>query len=1081
MVSRSGNSIFRYVELNSISNFSFLEGGSHPEELVECAAVLGYAGIGIADYFAFSGSVRSHIAAKNIGIGHIVGSRLRVSLSPHACAHDVIIYPTSRDGYGNLSREISTIHRKHQDRVREDRSIGSGQSAPFSVVWSEIEEAVSGSQIIIVPDNRALSSRYVYQRSLLEFTSAVLASHGKNKTTISVHNNLAPEDPYANAQIFKLADHLGGSYAITGGIRYHKKCRKKLTDVLSCIRHKKKISSAGYLLSRNSECYMKPVQFLGRIFKGREGGFERGLFIFEDAIQFNLDQLTYEYPEPLLEGVDSPFDALCERVLFGAGARYPEGVPEKIAKLIEAELSLIKELRYEKYFLVCHDIVEFSRRRGILCQGRGAAANSAVCFCLGITSVDPNQIDTLFARFISRERNEPPDIDIDFEHERRDEVIQYIYSKYGDRYAALVSEIITYRTKSAIRDVAKVFGLSLDAVSQLTKVAHRWKEGHLSDEDVASIGFDPYSPVIQMIRDISYQLVGFPRHFSQHNGGFIISKTPLDEIVPIRNVSMEGRTIVEWNKDDIDALGILKIDILALGMLTCIRKTIDIINTLSPHMVDGKVEPLTLATIPGECSDTYDMICASDTVGVFQIESRAQMSMLSRMNPRCYYDLVIEIAIVRPGPIQGKMVHPYLRRRNGEETFDYPDSRVKEVLGKTLGVPLFQEQAMKLAIDLAGFSPGEADLLRRTMSSWRRNVNLAETFTERIVSGMKEKGYDEIFALQCVNQLKGFSEYGFPESHAASFAHLVYASAWLKNHYMAAFTVGLLNSQPMGFYLPAQLIKAAVSHGVRVYEPDINYSDWDYSIDRDPAHGPIRVGLREIKGLKESQVNLLRTARKACGVFRSVDEVWMSMWRVYESERRVERPQRQTLEALARGDCFRSIGLESREALWQVRRLRVLYAGEKNLEYRRDFTKSLPLMTRDEVISTHYSRIGFSMSGHPVEIVRQRVYSQASEYPFLNPEKLRSSTQLAESALRNFSNVSTIGLIICRQRPGTAKGVAFLTLEDEFGMINITVYPALFERRFVEIAYGGFIFVCGKLERTGSLIYITASDVRMIE
>jgi len=1072
---------FRYVELNSISNFSFLEGGSHPEELVEYAAALGYAGIGIADYFAFSGSVRSHLAAKNIGMGHIVGSRFRVSQSPGGYVHEIIVYPTSRDGYGRLSRAISNIHRTNEGRVNEYRSTGKENSAVFTPMWSEIEEAVSGSQIIIIPDNRAVSSHHVYQRSLLEFATFVLHSHGKNNTTISIHNNLAPEDSYANVKMFELVDRLGAEYAITGGVRYHKKCRKKLADVLSCIRNKKKISSAGFILSRNSECYMKPVHILGRIFKGKEEGFERGVFIFEEASQFSLDQLTYEYPEPLLAGVDSAFDELCDRVSVGAEARYPEGVPEKINGLIAGELSLIKELRYEKYFLVCHDIVEFARRRGILCQGRGAAANSAVCFCLGITSVDPTKIDTLFARFISRERNEPPDIDIDFEHERRDEVIQYIYSKYGDRHAALVSEVITYRARSAIRDVAKVFGLSLDAVSQLTKVAHRWKEGHLSDEDIASIGFDPGSSVIQMIRDISCQLVGFPRHFSQHNGGFIISKKPLDEIVPIRNVSMEGRSIVEWNKDDIDALGILKIDILALGMLTCIRKTIDIINTLSLRMVGGKVEPLTLATIPGECSDTYDMICASDTVGVFQIESRAQMSMLSRMNPRCYYDLVIEIAIVRPGPIQGKMVHPYLRRRNGEETFDYPDARVREVLGKTLGVPLFQEQAMRLAIDLAGFSPGEADLLRRTMSSWRRNVNLADKFTERIVSGMKEKGYDEVFAQQCVNQLKGFSEYGFPESHAASFAHLVYASAWLKNHYIAAFTVGILNSQPMGFYLPAQLIKGAVNHGVRVYGPDINYSDWNYSIERYPAYGPIRVGLREIKGLKESQVNLLKTARKACGIFRSVDEVWMLMWRAYEFERKMERPQRQTLEALARGDCFRSIGLESREALWQVRRLRVLYAGERNLAFRQDLKKSLPLMTKEEVVSSHYSRIGFSLSGHPVEIVRQRVYSHADEYPFLNPDRLKNSTQLAEKTLRNFSIVSTIGLIICRQRPSTAKGVAFLTLEDEFGMINVTVYPGLFEKRFVEIAYGGFIFVCGKLERTRNLIYITASDVRMIE
>ncbi|MEY4700785.1 MAG: hypothetical protein RL326_972, partial [Pseudomonadota bacterium] len=817
-----------YTELQVASNFSFLRGASHPHELVWQAALLGYKAIGISDYNTLSGIVRGHVAAQEAGIQFLVGCRVEVDFSG-VCTHSLterilqyhrtslLLYPKDKEAYGTLCQLLTNGKR---DVSKND----------FFLNLSDFLRVQNSFATIIVPPFfqtlfHSIESHSNEQRTRTEVflkLSSILKENCIDPALLSIAltSNYSPLNPHLLSEALSIAQRLNIPPVATNDVHYHSHDRKPLQDAITCIREKCTIQQAGFKLFQNGERYLKPPEEMLRLFRDLPHAISRTQAITEIASSFSLSQLTYTYPDEICPNQLSAYDYLTQEVHRGALRHYSKEVPEHVTKAIEEELALIKELEYEKYFLTCYDIVTFARSRGILCQGRGAAANSVVCYCLGITSVDPTKIDLLFARFVSKERREPPDIDIDFEHERREEVIQYIYTKYGRHRAAIAAEVVTYQARSAVREIGKALGLSLEIVDKLAKSVHRWTGCAITAESLRELGVDPFDTTIQNVLILSNELVGFPRHLSQHVGGFIISNTPLSEIVPIINAGMESRTIIEWDKNDIEELGMLKIDILALGMLTCIRKALDLIN----QRRDNNLE---LHSIPSEDPAVYEMLSRSDSVGVFQVESRAQMSMLPRLKPRCFYDLVIEVAIVRPGPIQGNMVHPFLKRRNGYEKPYYPDARVERILGKTLGVPIFQEQAMRLAITLANFSPGEAEQLRRAMAAWKTHKGVIENFKEKIVKGMLANGYNAEFAETCLNQIKGFSEYGFPESHAASFALLVYASAWIKRHYPAEFACALLNSQPMGFYAPSQIVQDAQRHGVSVHTIDANKSSWD--------------------------------------------------------------------------------------------------------------------------------------------------------------------------------------------------------------------------------------------------------------
>ena len=759
----------------------------------------------------------------------------------------------------------------------------------------------------------------------------------------------------------------------------------------------------------------------------------------------------------------SPQEELARLTWIGASERYPDGISEKVKAQLAYELDLIGKLAYAPYFLTVHDIVRFARSQEILCQGRGSAANSAVCYCLGITAVDPDRLDLLFERFVSAARNEPPDIDVDFEHERREEVIQYIYRKYGRERAGLAATVISYRSRSAIRDVGKAMGLSEDTIGALAGTVWGWRSDALEEKHIRGIGLDPGDAQLGLAIALARELIGFPRHLSQHVGGFVITQGPLTEMVPVANAAMADRTTIEWDKDDLDALGILKVDVLGLGMLSCIRKGFQLL-----HAHHGR--EVTLATVPAEDSGVYDMLCQADSIGVFQVESRAQMTMLPRLKPRAFYDLVIEVAIVRPGPIQGDMVHPYLRRRNGEEIVEYPSAELEEVLGKTLGVPLFQEQAMRIAIVAAGFAPAEADALRHAMATFRRNGTI-QTFRDKLIEGMAARGYDRDFATRCYQQIEGFGEYGFPESHAASFALLVYVSAWLKHHYPAAFACALLNSQPMGFYAPAQIVGDARTHGVAVRPVDVNHSDWDCALEDDGADGvALRLGFRQVKGLGQVDAEAIEAARGAAGLFPDP----AAMWRRARIGKRV-------IETLAKADAFGSMGLGRREALWAVRALSSaplpLFAaarkkdGEGNGEGNGgedggdgvEPAVALPAMTPGEAVVEDYAALRLSLKTHPLALLREALARDGTV-----PAK-----RLLE--LETGAPVKVVGLTIIRQRPGTASGVIFLTIEDETGIANIVVWPKMFERFRRQVMGARLLSVTGTLQREGTVIHVIAN------
>jgi error-prone DNA polymerase len=860
-----------------------------------------------------------------------------------------------------------------------------------------------------------------------------------------------------------LAQTAGLPLLATNDALMHTPGRRALQDVLACIREGVSLDAAGWRLEANAERHLKTGAEMTRLFASAPEAIGETLR-FLDGVSFSLEELRGDYPEELREGFSTPQEALEAFAREGAERRYPAGPPPHVLAAIAHELKLVAELDYAPYFLTVHDIVRFARSRGILCQGRGSAANSTLCFCLGITEVDPAFHDLLFERFISAERKEPPDIDVDFEHERREEVMQYIYARYGRARAGLTASVITYRARSAIRDTGKAFGLSEDVISALSGEIWGRSTG-VGAAEIRRAGLDPDDPRLTQAIKLAGDLAGFPRHLSQHTGGFVITRSRLDEIAPIANAAMEDRTTIEWDKNDLDALGLLKIDILALGMLSCLRKGFDLIEK---HY--GRA--LTLASLPAEEPAVYAMISRADTIGVFQIESRAQMSMLPRLKPRTFYDLVIEVAIVRPGPIQGDMVHPYLRRRQGLEPVSYPSKELESVLGKTLGVPLFQEQAMRIAIVAAGFTPSEADQLRRSMATFK-HVGTISTFHAKMVEGMVARGYPQDFAERCFKQIEGFGTYGFPESHAASFALLVYASAWMKCRYPDAFACALLNAQPMGFYAPAQIVRDASEHGVEVEEADINFSDWDSTLSAPSKPGEpgrlhqrhacmrdeilstfvIRLGFRQIKGLDETDMRRL-VALRGKG-YDSVRDLWLR-----------GRLSPSVLEILAGADAFRSLGLDRREALWAVRGLN--RAGDKDdLPLLKDLSwraleadMELPAMPPGEHVVEDYRSLSLSLKAHPVAFLRNE----------LTRKSILRSEDLA--IRRPGGRVSVAGLVLVRQRPGSAKGVIFLTLEDETGTANAIVWPKIFEALRPIIIGARFIAVTGRLQNEAGVIHI---------
>jgi error-prone DNA polymerase len=1018
-----------YAELHCKTNYSFLEGASHADELVTVAREHGYAALAVTDRNSLAGVVRAHVAAKEQGLKLIVGAEIHLADAP-----PVVLWAVDRSTYGRLCRLI-TVGRRRAEKGECDLS------------FADIAAHAKGLLAGVIPVSRDA------ERSALEVTL-------RSASRLTPYRDLFGDRAYLLAELFRgpddarrlqqlklLSQKSNLPLLAANDIRYHSPARMPLHDVLTAIRTGTTVASAGESLFPNAERHLRPVDEICTAFAVAPDAVRRTLEV-ADRCTFSLDELRYEYPEELVPPGTTPIEYLSRLTWEGANIRYPAGIPDKVRLLIEHELVLIQDLRYEAYFLTVHDLVDFARSKEILCQGRGSAANSAVCYCLGVTSVDPDRVELLFERFISKERNEAPDIDIDFEHERREEVLQYVYNKYGRDRAGLAATVITYCARSAVRDVGKALGLSPDGVDTLAKQVEGYHHEPLLAERCAQVGIEPASPLGRRLLHLVNEILGFPRHLSQHVGGMILTKGPLCELVPIENAAMPDRTVVQWDKNDLDALGILKVDCLALGMLTAIRKCFDLVAV---HY--GR--PLTLATVPPEDPIVYDMICEADTIGVFQIESRGQMSMLPRLKPRSYYDLVIEVAIMRPGPIQGQMVHPYLRRRNGDEETTYPNDAIRAVLERTLGVPLFQEQAMQLAVVAAGFTPGEADQLRRAMGAWRRTGGM-DKFRIKLLDGMKERGLAEQFAEQVFQMISGFGEYGFPESHAASFALLVYVSAWLKRYYPGAFAAALLNSQPMGFYAPAQLIQDARRHGVEVRPVDVNCSDYDCTLEPVEDEIALRLGLRLIAGMRTTAVDAVLAARSA-GPFQSMSEF-----------ARRTRIGRATLEVLSAADAFGSVALGRREALWlalaQPRTAddESLFAAAADDEPR----ESLPELSPFEQVLADYQTTGFSLKGHPMEFCRRELESIG----VAPADRLRS--------LPTDHRVMVAGIVLVRQRPSTAKGITFVTLEDETGTSNLVVHQSTWEKYYTVARRSTAWIARGVLERKDAVIHVI---VRQIE
>jgi error-prone DNA polymerase len=1149
----------RYAELDVTTNFSFLRGGSHAEELVATAKALGLSAIAVTDRNTLAGVVRAHLAAREVGgIKFIVGCRLDLDDAP-----SLLVYPTDRAAYGRLCRLLTLGQRRaekgkctlHLDDVAAhadglifivlptDDFAFSSLSSPGLTGRSSSHANISafpphpsrhatcaelGSRKIAAESPLPIGERKIRTAATSPISSPhrgeggepdpssgspgewenfesqlrhiKLALGPRTRLYLAASHSYRGDDRARIAALAQLATRVGTPFVATNAVLYHAAHRRSLQDVLTCIREKCTIHDAGLKLEANAERHLKPPQEMARLFAGYEDALARTIEI-ADACTFSLDELKYEYPdEPVPEGKTSQ-SHLEDLTWEGAAWRFPSGIPDKVRDTLNKELALIEELDYARYFLTVHDIVHYAKHLDILCQGRGSAANSAVCYCLAITNVDPTEIDLLYERFVSPERKEPPDIDVDFEHERREEVIQYIYGRYGRDRAGIAATVISYRGRSAVREVGKALGLSEDTVAALATTIWGLSNSALPEDYVRQAGLDPTDPLLSRCLELTQELLGFPRHLSQHVGGFVLTRGPLSEVVPIGNAAMEDRTFIEWDKDDLDALGLLKVDVLGLGMLTCIRKGFAF---LKEHY--GR--DVTLGSVPPDDPEVYDMLCKADSIGVFQVESRAQINMLPRLRPRKFYDLVIEVAIVRPGPIQGDMVHPYLRRRCGDEAVEFPSphpdhgpaDELKQVLGKTLGVPLFQEQAMRLAMVAAKFSGPEANELRRAMATFRRRGTI-DRLHEKMVSRMTARGYPAEFAERCFNQIKGFGEYGFPESHAASFAHLVYVSAWLKCHYPAVFAAALLNSQPMGFYAPAQIVRCAVDHGVEAREVDVNHSLWDCTLE--PASRgefSLRLGMRQVDGIREDDVKAIVSIRDGISVelnphlfappqpsmsspgltgrssnhedqgildarlrghdkgesFKDARDLW-----------RRSGVGRATLERLAVADAFRSLGHDRRQALWEVRSLPKelplpLFDHAAASEAGAEPHVTLPIMPLSEHVVNDYRTLRLSLKAHPMGFFRAAIAS----------ENILSCADLKRAC--DGARVSVAGVVLVRQRPGSAAGVVFMTIEDETGVANSVIWPKVLERMRKVVMGARLVVVHGRVQRHEDIIHVVA-------
>jgi error-prone DNA polymerase len=1197
----------RYAELDVTTNFTFLRGGSHPEELVATAKALGLEAIAVTDWDTLAGVVRGHLAAKEVGIKFIVGARLDLQDAP-----SLLAYPRDRTAYGRLCRLLTLGQRRAEKGqctlylddvavhaeglifiVLPPADFPTGQTADIPPLDGEGCAPFSAPGGVSIPAStfdppprrhKAASDLPTRGRYGENIVTLPLRGHRSGdfeaqlrriKAALPARVYLAARHAYRGddrARIASLADlaaRTGIPLVATGGVLYHAPHRRPLQDVLTCIREKCTIAEAGLRLEANAERHIKSAKEMERLFKGHENALRRSIEIAH-ACTFSLDELKYEYPdEPVPEG-KTPQSHLEDLTWEGAKWRYPNGIPEKVRDTLRKELVLIAELNYAPYFLTVHDIVHYARSQNILCQGRGSAANSAVCYCLAVTNVDPTEIDLLFERFVSPERKEPPDIDVDFEHERREEVIQYIYARYGRDRAGLAATVICYRGRLAVREVGKALGLSEDTVAALATTIWGLSNSGLPDEYVRQAGLDPKDPLLARVLELTQELIGFPRHLSQHVGGFVLTRGPLSEVVPIGNAAMEDRTVIEWDKDDLDALGLLKVDVLGLGMLTCIRKAFAFLK-------EHYARDISLGTVPRDDPAVYDMLCRADSIGVFQVESRAQMNMLPRLKPRCFYDLVIEVAIVRPGPIQGDMVHPYLRRRCGDEAVEFPSphphhgpaDELRQVLGKTMGVPLFQEQAMRLAMVAAKFTGPEANELRRAMATFRRRGTI-DRLHEKMVGRMTARGYPAEFAERCFNQIKGFGEYGFPESHAASFAHLVYVSAWIKCHYPAAFAAALLNAQPMGFYAPAQIVRCAREHRVEAREADVNLSLWDCTLEPvvhggaansippldgeggapfgapggvdplTPAVRPpprrrkaapdlptrgrygascavtdkfaLRLGLRQIDGLREDDVKRLISIRDGIaadlnphlfapqpalnsipplageggsakgragrGEIASASPPPGAQMRDdlptrgrYDDMRDMWRRsglKRASLEKLAAADAFRSLGLDRRQALWEVRGLPKdvplpLFDHADHSDIGGEPIVTLPLMPLSEHVVNDYRTLRLSLKAHPMSFLRARIAAA----------RIAACADL--KSCRDGDWISVAGVVLVRQRPGSAAGVVFMTIEDETGIANAVIWPKILERERKVVMGARLVVVHGRIQRHEDIIHVVAA------
>ena len=1025
----------QFAELHCLSNYSFLRGASHPEELVTRAHELGYQALALTDECTYSGLVKAHVAAEKLGIKLIVGAEFSVNAEPKSIAAEekLILLAPTRSAYGQLSAFISALRRRsgkgRYDAELKDFSFGLKDCI---ALWVPSQQAIDhqvslGAQIKMALPKLWLALELFHDGHDLDKTAHILTLSSRLQLPVTAANN----------------------------VHTHIRERQPLQDILTAIRHKTTLQELGHRAFNNSERTLRTLAQLADIYP---------IELLDETVriahlcQFNMSELRYEYPKDLVPPHLTAARYLRQLTFAGAAERWPEGIASDTLELIEKELKLIGRLNYEHYFLTVQDIVQFARSQNILCQGRGSAANSAVCYCLFITEVDPARMHLLFERFVSMERNEPPDIDVDFEHERREEVIQYIYTRYGRDRAALAATLVTYRSRSAIKDVGKALGFDLDVLELLAKSLAWWDKSQDISERLRSIGIDPSSPKAQHFLQFVTAIIGFPRHLSQHVGGFVISSGPITQLVPVENAAMADRTVIQWDKEDLEALGLLKVDVLALGMLSAIRKALDLCN-----MDPSQKNPLTVQGIPAEDPDTYDMLQQGDSIGVFQVESRAQMAMLPRLKPKCFYDLVIEVAIVRPGPIQGDMVHPYLRRRQGLEQPAYLSPEVERVLERTLGIPIFQEQVIELAMVAAGFSAGEADQLRRAMAAWKRRGGL-EQFHHKLVTGMLARGHDRDFAERVFNQIKGFGDYGFPESHAASFALLVYVSAWLKRHKPAAFYCGLLNSLPMGFYSPSQLIQDAARHNIEIRPIDVRLSQWDHTLEPDttttahssPHKWALRLGLRLIKGLSKTHAERIMQAQTATAIKNSQDLAT-----------RAQLDSRQ-LGVLARAGALAGLVGHRHQAHWDVAGISTPLPIQHSPTTQKQSTTRLHAPSQHKDMLDDYRYTGLTLGAHPMALLRNR----DDFLHFCTAEQLMQK--------RPGQLVRIAGLVTGRQRPGTASGVVFVTLEDETGNINVIVWSSIMTRFRAALLQSRLLKIKGVVEREGLVVHVVAGHVEDI-